>query len=381
MTIVLTGAGGFLGSRVLRHLLAGEGRETVTVLGRGTPDRLRQRVEAAVAWLDMPPLDPGALHRVRYVGADLTRPALGLSPESLVEVAAGATTIWHCAAQIHLAGDESRLFSTNVRGTRAVLDLADHAPGAHLVHLSTAFVAGRRYSGLVLEEDLSDASGFHTRYEETKYTAERMVRAWAADGRRHVTIARPGLLLTDRPAPPGLPAQPLDYLARLVDETARTAPGLIPELRARGGVRPFRLQGDPEGKMNLLQADHAARALVRVAAAGRARAAAGVRTVHVTHPHDVAFPAAVEALQALHPGLRLTIEPGVRNPNRYELLAVEHAGHLLAFTAHRRTYDRTHLLQDVGDLPEPPVVDTAYLTRAFDRTRLWNAGAATARRP
>ncbi|MFE7122286.1 SDR family oxidoreductase [Streptomyces sp. NPDC057654] len=367
MSVVITGASGFLGSRVLRHLLAEETREPVAVLGRGSPDTLRERVEAAVAWLDGPPVAPDAWRRLRYVSADLTRPALGLTPEQLAEAADGAREVWHCAARLHLAGDESELFSTNVRGTRAVLDLAERAPDAHLVYVSTAFVAGRRDAGHIMEDDLSDADGFHTRYEETKYTAERMIRAWTAAKGRRAVIARPSLLVADRPAPAGLPAQPLDYVARLVDDTLRPRTGPMPGLPLRGGVLPLRLQGDPNGAMNLLQADYAAEAMVRVAAAARARTGCGVRTVHVTHPREVAFPAARDALRTLYPGLRLAVVPTVRNPSRHESLVIEHAGHFLDFGAQHRTYDRTHLREDVGDLPEPPDVDADYLSRAFDR--------------
>jgi nucleoside-diphosphate-sugar epimerase len=277
--------------------------------------------------------------------------------------------VWHCAAQLHLAGDQSTLFATNVRGTRAVLDLLDRAPHAHLMYISTAFVAGRRDAGHIMEDDLTGAHGFHTRYEETKYTTERMVRAWAAEQGRRATIARPSLLVTDRPAPAGVPVQPLDYLARIIDDTLRPRTRLFPELAARGGVLPLRLQGDPHGTMNLLQADHAALALMRVAAAGLARPRAGVRTVHLTHPRDVAFPTARDALQELFPGLRLSVVPKVHHPSRHEALLIAHVSHLLDFTAQQRTYDRTHLREDVGDLPEPPDVDAAYLRHALDRVR------------
>ncbi len=89
--------------------------------------------------------------------------------------------------------------------------------------------------------------------------------------------------------------------------------------------------------------------------------------MHVTHPREVGFPTARDALRTLYPGLRLSLVPTVRNPSRHETLVIQHAGHLLDFGAQRRTYDRTHLREDVGDLPEPPDVDAAYLGRALDR--------------
>ncbi|MEU7169445.1 SDR family oxidoreductase [Streptomyces morookaense] len=369
MSVVFIGAGGFLGSRVLRRLLAEGTRERVTVLGRGSPGKLRERVTAAVAWLDGPPLDPGAPDRVRYLGADLTLPGLGLDPGSRARLAAGTEVVWHCAGPTRLIGDDpAPLYAGNVRGTRAVLDLAEEAADAHFVHVSTAFVAGRRRTGHIKEDDLSDAHGFATYYEESKYTAEKLVRAWAERHGRAVTVARPSLLLADRPAPAGIPAQPLDVVSRLIDEYFFPAREPGNSSRLRGGTASFRLPGDPRGTLNLLQADYAADALTRVVAAHRARTFTGVRTVHLTHPCETGFTVAKEAFETLYPGLTLTLTPKVPNPSRPEAVLAEHAASLLDFSDHRRTYDRSHLLADLGGLPDPPPVDSDCLRRALDRS-------------
>lgn len=379
MSVLFTGASGFLGSRVLRELLAENTPEPITVLGRGTPQELRERVESAVTWLRAPALGPGALDRLRYATADLALPDLGLAEAERARLTDGVTTVWHCAALLDLLGDPSGLFRANVLGTRRVLELAEEAPAAQLLYVSTAFVAGGRRAGHVMEDELSDSEGFQTYYEETKYTAERMIRTWAGRNERAATVLRPSLLLTDRPSPPGVPGQTLDVLIRLIDNmlpSGHTAPddGLpSPDDALDGGVPagrdstlPFRVRGDPDAAMNAVQVDYAARVMARVAAARRGEG--GVRTVHVTHPHNTVFEIAKVALESLYPGLLLTVTPTVPAPTRIEALAMEYCGNLLGFGTQQRTYDRTQLLRYAGDLPEPAPVDSEYVMRALNRT-------------
>ncbi|MDJ1134261.1 SDR family oxidoreductase [Streptomyces iconiensis] len=373
--MLLTGATGFLGCRLLRELLA-RGEESVTVLGRGMAEELRARVEAAVRWLDTPPLAPEALGTVRYVSGDLLRPGLDLGPEERARIAEGLTTLWHCAALPRLEGDPAPLHHANVIGTRRVLDLADEAPDARLLHVSTAYVAGRRSTGHITEDDLRDTDGFQLPYEESKYTAERMLRVWAQGNSRDVTVFRPSLLVTDRPVPQGLPGQPTDLLLRLVEQimSSRAAAGSSPptppggrrgEEETRAAPFLYRLQGDPQASLNLLQADYAAHAMVL--AACRARPSTGVRTLHVTHPHNVEFATVAAAVEARFPGLKVSMKPTLPQPTALEKLAANFAANPLAYSTHRRTYDRSHLLTAVGDLPDPEPVDHAYLTRAFGR--------------
>ncbi|WP_461014261.1 SDR family oxidoreductase [Streptomyces daliensis] len=369
--MLLTGATGFLGCRLLRELLA-HGERAITVLGRGTPEALRHRVEAAVRWLDTPPLAPGApgaLGTVRYVSADLTRPGLGLSPGERARVTEGATALWHCAALLDLGDDPAPLHHANVIGTRRVLELADEAPSAHLLHVSTAYVAGRRSTGVVMEDDLLDTEGFQIPYEESKYNAERLVHAWANRTGRDATVFRPSLLATDRPVPPGLPAQPADTLLDLLRrhlrnwERAVPAPALPRRPRDEGRVLRVRVTGDPEGRLNLLQADYAAHAMVR--AAKCPHHGAGVRTLHVTHPRDVPFATITEALRSRFPYLSVTMTDGrVSRRTPLERLSAEYRD-LLTYSAHRRTYDRTNLLTSLDGLPDPGPVDLDYLVRAF----------------
>ncbi|MDJ1136788.1 SDR family oxidoreductase [Streptomyces iconiensis] len=368
MSVLITGATGFLGCRILGGLLAQE-TDAITVLGRGTPAELRERVEAALSGAGLLPTAPDALDRLRFVSADLTSPGLGLSETDRDHVTEDLTAVWHCAAYLNLQGDPVSLYRANVLGTREVLALADKAPAAHLLFISTAYVAGCRRTGHVMEDELTEEYGFQTYYEETKHTAERMIHSWARRTGRTATILRPSLLATDQPIPEGQPHQPLAVFARLVDDLVRVRTAedealvnLLSEDGFHGSALHFRVKGDPEGTLNLIQVDHAARAMVRAAASPPRT---GVRTVHVTHPHNTTFDSAASAFEALYQGVNVTVTPTLAHPTPFEALAASHGADLLTFTMHRRTYDRTNLLRIAGDLPDPDPIDSAYLARAL----------------
>ncbi|WP_030569805.1 SDR family oxidoreductase [Streptomyces aureocirculatus] len=368
MSILITGATGFLGSRLARELLARPGDQPLIILGRGGEKDLRTRTEAAITWLDAPPLPPGALDRLRFFSTDLSQPGMALTAAQRVQLADGLTQIWHSAAALSLEGDPVPLHRTNVMGTRHVLELADAAPGAHVVHVSTIAVAGRRTTGHILEDDLRD-DGFLTSYEETKYTAETIVHTWARTGARPATIMRPSLLVSHRPAPHGLPGQPLDTLVRLTDDTARswTMRGRsLADILANGwedGTRlHVRIPVDPQGAWNMLQVDYAAHAMVRAAEIPHDTPL--VQTLHITHPKNTATTTLFRALELRHPGVALDLVPELPAPTSLEQLVMQRAS-FLGYAAQRRTYDRSQLMTRIGELPDPKPVDEHYLAQAL----------------
>lgn len=201
--VLLIGATGFLGGVTLSMLLArcpGIGR--VFVLMRRSPglsaaQRFRDRV------LPSPVFDPirarwDALQdRVTVLEGDLTRPDLGLDAASWSELAgqaAGASApgepggpdgaggagesgldlILNCAGLVEFEAPLDQAYRTNVLGVRHLLEVARRT-GAHLVHVSTCFVAGSA-AGFRPE---TVASGFFPRQEEAPYLdfdPEREVR-------------------------------------------------------------------------------------------------------------------------------------------------------------------------------------------------------------
>ncbi|MFD0143152.1 MULTISPECIES: NAD-dependent epimerase/dehydratase family protein [unclassified Streptomyces] len=165
LRVVLTGATGFVGSRVLHGLTASareSGRElSVRALGR-----------SATAPASAPP-------GVTWIPVDLT------DRQSLRAAAGGADVLIHLASRI--SGDEAQCAAVNVEGTAALVDEAVHWGVDRIVHLSTAAVYGPGpHRGIAVDEiapaPVSPAS-------RTRLAGEAPVLA--AGG----CVLRPGLVL------------------------------------------------------------------------------------------------------------------------------------------------------------------------------------------
>jgi len=89
----------------------------------------------------------------------------------------GIGEIVHCAADTRFDRPREEAMAANAGGTRAVLDFAHRCPRLkRVVHVSTAFVCGRR-EGVIPEAPLEPGHQFVNTYQESKYEAERLVIA------------------------------------------------------------------------------------------------------------------------------------------------------------------------------------------------------------
>lgn len=182
--ILITGGTGFLGMSLLaRELEAGEGPDLFLLV------RDRARVETMLRALYETP--PPGVARLRPVAGDLTAQGLGLAAGDLRDLTAGVGRVVHCAASISFDLPLDRAREINVEGTRRVLALASALPGlARVVHVSTAYVAGRA-EGVFREEDPGGAAPFRNTYEHTKWEAERLV----ADAGLPAVVVRPSIVV------------------------------------------------------------------------------------------------------------------------------------------------------------------------------------------
>lgn len=161
-TLLITGGTGTLGAALLERLEAGARVEKILVLSR------------------QPALPEGRAAgrgKVAYVRGDVTEPDLALAPATAEELAARVTGIVHAAADTRFSAPLDEAMLANVEGTRNVLAFAARCRRLdRFLHLSTAYVAGRR-TGRIFEPELEHAAGFVNFYEQSKYAAERIVRA------------------------------------------------------------------------------------------------------------------------------------------------------------------------------------------------------------
>lgn len=200
----LTGATGFIGSEILRRILIREPERRVYAL-------VRAGSECAAAWrgrevlfrlfMDDDCATGDALGRVRWLDGDLSRAGLGLAAPTAATVADECDELIHAAASTAWDLPLDVAAAVNARGVEGMVELARagargarHAP-PRLVHVSTAYVAGRR-NGAIAPEDLPGPRGpFDNTYEETKASAERFLRERM--GELPITVVRPSIVVGD----------------------------------------------------------------------------------------------------------------------------------------------------------------------------------------
>jgi long-chain acyl-CoA synthetase len=195
MTVLVTGATGFVGTEVLARLLR-DGDEPLCVLVRGRDDDDARRRLASL--LDGLGAGPEQRARVRAVRGEMTLAGLGLSSADTARVLHEVTSIVHCAASVSFTLPLAQARAINVGGTREVVRLAerlaDRGRLRRLVHVSTAYVAGC-HRGRFGERDLWVGQAFRNTYERTKAEAEAVVQDSAA--RLPVVVVRPSIVVGD----------------------------------------------------------------------------------------------------------------------------------------------------------------------------------------
>lgn len=167
MKVLITGATGFLGRAVARHLAA-RGHE------------LRALVRSAGRAFGLPPGTEAAIGDVTDAG-------------SLARAAEGCAAIVHMAALVKIwVSDPRRFEATNLGGFENALAAAD-AAGARLVYTSSFVALGPSGPGVLDAARPHPGSGFRNAYERTKALADAAARAAAEHG-RDVVILYPGVV-------------------------------------------------------------------------------------------------------------------------------------------------------------------------------------------
>jgi dihydroflavonol-4-reductase len=159
LTILVTGASGFVGSAVLRRALAAGRR--VRALVRPGGDRRN------LAGLP-----------VELTEGDLRR------PETLARALAGCRGLFHVAADYRFwVAEPTELYKANVDGTVALMRAAAAAGVERIVYTSSVATLGFRPDGRPADETTaSDIDAMLGHYKRSKFLAEAAVRELAAAG-------------------------------------------------------------------------------------------------------------------------------------------------------------------------------------------------------
>lgn len=170
MRVCVTGGTGFLGSYLVRDLLARG--ETVRVLARPSPraDRL-------------------AAAGVEIVPGDLR------DPESIALAVRDADTVYHLAAKVGAAPYKD-YFETNVAGTKRVLKAAAENSVGQFVYASSLAVYGPIAESASIDETtlFDDKPHLRDPYSESKIKADELVSSFARRSGLPTVIVREGII-------------------------------------------------------------------------------------------------------------------------------------------------------------------------------------------
>ncbi len=211
MRILVTGAGGFLGGKITRMLIA-RGDHVVAVQRSGAPELERLGV--------------------KVVCGDLSGPAAQVL---LNAAASGCDGVIHVAAKAGHWGSFQQYFAANVTATRNVLTVCQAQRIPRLVYTSTPSVAHAGGDLAGVDESTAIPARFHAHYPATKAVAECEVLA-ANSAMLSTCALRPHLIW---------------------------GPGdnhLLPRLIARAQAGKLRFVGNAQNLIDTIYIDNAARA-------------------------------------------------------------------------------------------------------------------------
>jgi amino acid adenylation domain-containing protein/thioester reductase-like protein len=265
-TVLVTGATGFVGSRLAYELLVRTDLR-LRCLARAADDvRATERVVGALAARGL--WEPRFAGRVEGFAADLARPGLGLDTPTWEHLARTCDLVLHNGALVNLLRDYRSHRQANVLGTAALLRLAMTRRPVPLHYVSTLAVLQRhakRLSVRLPERYLpARVQQPDTGYARSKWVAERYLGEAKRRGAL-VTVLRLGEVMPSEHNP-----CPNELALTHLLLTAISRLGVWPDVTIRSDYTPV---------------DYVA---ARVVAAVTDRAAWG-RTLHVFHPRGVCF--------------------------------------------------------------------------------------------
>jgi len=163
MKILITGATGYVGSQLVKQLI--EQREEINILVR-----------------DIYSIHIPAGKNINVFKGDIT------DQESISKAIKGCKQVYHCAAVAKFSmADRNILFSTNVNGTRNILEASLKTNIQKLVFTSSAAVFGPSLTTPLTETD-SRIEAFESDYDISKHQAEKLVHEFVAKGLNAVIV-------------------------------------------------------------------------------------------------------------------------------------------------------------------------------------------------
>lgn len=169
MKSLVTGANGFTGSHLVRRLLA-RGDEVIAYV----------RQSSDLSRLNNLPIE--------FVYGAITDTA------SLTQAMQGVDQVFHLAAYVELGlVDAALMEAVNVTGTQAVLESAQLASVARMIHCSTIGIYGDTQGRKIDETFVREQKGFSSAYDSTKFMGQQLVDQASKNGFHVVSVMPSGI--------------------------------------------------------------------------------------------------------------------------------------------------------------------------------------------
>jgi nucleoside-diphosphate-sugar epimerase len=182
MKILLTGATGFVGKRLIKELIH-EGHELyLLVRSEYKYNSLLKNFTKSDA------------QKINAIYGDITLLNLGIDEEKRNELKNKLDAVYHMAALLSFDPERrEETFKVNVEGTRHVLDFSKAIQIKKFIYVSTAYTLGKKNFA---KEELHDINHkFVNPYEESKCVSEHLVFDYKEDF--EVVIMRPAIIIGD----------------------------------------------------------------------------------------------------------------------------------------------------------------------------------------
>ncbi|MEO0825726.1 MAG: SDR family oxidoreductase [Cyanobacteria bacterium J06639_16] len=355
MTIVLTGATGYIGAYVANELLNTTCDRLALLVRATSTDAARSRLWQAFQLHMTPTQFHQALNRIDLYLGDMTQPHLGLSLQNWDRLVGSTESVIHAAAILNRKSLQA-CHNVNVRGTLAVLKLARAAHCDHGLRrfsaISTTSVAGIRQNEVVTEADAIqwDRPDYDP-YGATKKLCEHLVQELLPDV-PHV-IFRPSTVLGDSRLP-----------KTTQFDTARAF-----ALLTRVGVIPLQ----PDWQIDIVPADYVGQAIATL----HQKAQLAHTIYHLSAGiHSPTYQQIVQCLATDTQGVSPLFLPPLRSPLTWLLQALaatprqwgiaRSATRLKVFMPYltfNTVFDNIRITQELGTVPSPFITYAAPLHR------------------
>ena len=236
MNIMITGATGFVGTKLMTSLL-NEGHHIYPIV------RNEQKINQFLS-----AISTEKASRVHPVAGDITRQDLGIDHSTQETLADHIDILYHTAAFLSFdPADREKTFFVNVNGTRHALDLAKKMNIPSFYHVSTAYTLG--LDDYAEEKLHSTKREFVNDYEESKCHAEHVV--WENRNELKVSLFRPAIIVGDSNTGEADTTFALYGLLKAV--------GLLKKLIARGRIsseQPIQLLSNGSASNNVVPVNY-----------------------------------------------------------------------------------------------------------------------------